>query len=97
MGRPPKDTAEFRADAVALIDSTGIGFVPAGRDLGVSSETLRSWAKRVNADRGEGAAEELTTLERTECIRLRKRIAELEQDRVILVKAAVVFAREPPR
>lgn len=97
MGRPSKYTAEFRADAVALISSTGIGYVQAGRDLGVSSETLRSWVKRAKVDRGEGAAGELTTVERTEFTRLRKRVAELEQERAILVKAAVFFAKELPR
>jgi hypothetical protein len=39
VGRSSKYSKEFRDDAVALVLSTGVGLVQAGRDLGVNPET----------------------------------------------------------
>ena len=62
------------------------------RDLGVSNETLRGWLKRTRIDAGEAAG--LTTGERDELTRLRRRVRTLETEREILKKAAAFFARE---
>jgi transposase len=97
MGRPSKYSEEFRADAVALVLTTGISLAQAGRDLGVNSETLRNWVKQAKIDRGQGPAGALTTVERAVFGRLRRRVVELEQERSILVKAAVFFAKETTR
>lgn len=97
VGRPSKYSKEFRDDAVALVLSTGVGVAQAGRDLGVNPETLRKWVKQANIDRGLGLVGALTTAEREEFTRLRRRVVELEQERSILVKAAVFFAKETTR
>ncbi|MFB7867306.1 transposase [Streptomyces sp. NPDC056069] len=47
-------TAEFKRDAVALVDSTGRTVTEVARGLGVSPESLRGWYKRAKADHGEG-------------------------------------------
>ena len=67
------------------------------RDLGVNPETLRTWVKQAKIDRGLGPVGALTTAERQEFTRLRQRVAQLEQERSILVKAAVFFAKETTR
>ena len=97
VGRPSKYSEEFRADAVALVWTTEITIAQAGRDLGVNPETLRNWVKQAKIDRGEGPAEALTTAAREEFTKLRRRLVELEQERSILLKATVFFAKETTR
>ena len=53
--------------------------------------------KQAKIDRGQGPVGALTTAERQEFTRLRRRVVELEQERSILVKAAVFFAKETTR
>ena len=97
VGRPSKYSEEFRADAVALVLTTGISLAQAGRDLGVNPETLRNWVKQTKVDRGEGPAGALTSAEREEFTKLRRRVLELEQERSILLIATVFFAKETIR
>lgn len=97
VGRPSKYSEEFRADAVALVLSSGVSLAQAGRDLGVNHETLRNWVKQAKIDQGRGPAGVLTSVEREEFSRLRRRVVELEHERSILVKAAVFFAKETTR
>ncbi|WP_327286695.1 transposase [Streptomyces sp. NBC_01205] len=90
-------TAEFKRDAVALLDSTGRTVTEVARELGVSPEPLRGWYKRAKADRGEGRPGELTSMERDELKRLRKQNAEQARTIEVLRKAAVLFAKESDR
>jgi len=80
-----------------LVLTTEIGIAQAARDLGMNPETLRNWVKQAKIDRGLGPVGALTTAEREEFTRLRRRVVELEQERSILVKAAVFFAKETAR
>ena len=72
-----------------------------GRELGVNHETLRGWvnaAKRAEERSGGGRdGGELTTDERDELRRLRRKVAELELEKDILRKAAQYFAKEMGR
>ena len=63
-------------------------------DLGVSSEALRHWLRRADAEEGRGQPGELTTDEREELRRLRREVKTLQQEREILRKAAAYFAKE---
>jgi transposase len=90
-------TAEFKRDAIALVDSTGRTVTEVARELGVSPESLRGWYRQARADRGEGRPGELTTAEREELKRLRRQNAEQAQTIEVLRKAAVFFAKESDR
>ncbi|MFE3144379.1 transposase [Streptomyces scopuliridis] len=90
-------TAEFKRDAIALVDTMGKTVTAVARELGISSESLRGWYRRAKADRGEGAPGELTTAEREELKRLRRQNAEQAKTIEVLRKAAVFFAKESDR
>ncbi|WP_262706078.1 MULTISPECIES: transposase [Streptomyces] len=90
-------TAEFKRDAVALVDSTGRTVTEVARELGVSPESLRGWYRQAKADRGEGRPGELPTAEREELKRLRRQNAEQAKTIEVLRKAAVFFAKESDR
>ena len=88
-------TAEFKRDAIALVRSSPHRNVTEiARELGVSPEGLRGWVKQAKTDRGEGPAGALTTAEREELARLRKRDREQQQTIEILKKGLAFFAKE---
>ncbi|MFF7190405.1 transposase [Streptomyces sp. NPDC008222] len=88
-------TAEFKRDAIALVRSSPRRTVTEiARELGVSPEGLRGRVKQDSTDRGEGPAGALTSEEREELRRVRRKLAEVEKANEILVKAAAFFAKE---
>ncbi|GHA30128.1 hypothetical protein GCM10010329_61640 [Streptomyces spiroverticillatus] len=84
-------TAEFKRDAIALVGSSGKTVTAVAWELGISSESSRVWYHRAKADRGESAPGELTTAEREELERLRKRATEQVKTIGVLRRAAVFF------
>ena len=95
MGRKSNYSAEFQAEAVRLLLEPGATNESVGRDLGLSRETIRLWAKRAaaEADPDVRRARE----EHHELVALRRRVRVLEEEREILAKAAAFRARETGR
>ncbi len=89
--RPPYPP-EFKEEAVRLMRSSGKPLAQISRDLDVAEQTLRNWREQDEVDEGE--REGLTTTEREELGRLKKRVKVLEQEKEVLRKATAFFARE---
>jgi transposase-like protein len=63
-----------------------------GAELGISPQTIRNWARQIDVDGGAQAG--LTSPERDELRRLRRELKTVTEEREILRKAAVFFAKE---
>ena len=87
-------TDEFKREAVEYARSSDQPRYKIAETLGISGGALAAWIK--NAERDEQPAA-LSADERAELVRLRKRLAELEQEKEILRKAAAYFAKETTR
>jgi transposase len=83
---------DFRREAVALLKSSGKSVPQLAAELGVSPQSLRSWAHQLDVD--EGRAEGLSGAEREELRRLRRELRTVTEEREILKKAAAFFAKE---
>jgi transposase len=91
-GPTPPYPPEFKREAVELYRSSGKSIPKMAEELGVASQSLRRWIRQHEADEGE--REGLTTSEREELSRLRREGRTLKQERELLTKAAVFFAKE---
>lgn len=88
----PQYPVEFRARMVELVRS-GRSPEELAREFEPSSQAIRNWVRQADLDEGR-RADGLTTAEREELTRLRRRVKQLEVEREILSKAAAWFARE---
>jgi transposase len=88
----PAYPEQFRREAVELVRG-GRSIADVAASLGVSQQSLRTWEKREQADRGE-RREQLSGAEREELRELRRRVRRLEQERDVLKHATAFFARE---
>lgn len=98
-GRPvlsrARYTAEFKADAVALVVDGEQSIAEAARRLGLVESTLSNWVRQVRIDRGERAG--LTTDERAELVALRREVRKLTMERELLKRATAFWVQESAR
>lgn len=90
--KPPYPEA-FKQQIVELAMA---GRTPAelSREFEVSAQSITAWVARAAADSGKplSGKDVLTSAERDELARLRRRVRQLEQERDILAKATAWFA-----
>ena len=94
MGNRYTYTDEFKADCVAHARSSDQPRYKIAESLGVSNGSLAKWIADAERDEQPGA---LSSDERAELARLRKRVTELTEEKEILRKAAAYFAKETTR
>ncbi len=85
-------TSEYKAGGVDLCRTSGKSVGEVARDLDLTESVLRRWIKQSEIDAGD--REGLTTAEREELTQLRKENRVLRQERDILKRATIFFARE---
>lgn len=76
-----------------LVRESGKTRARIAKDLGISEQSLYTWVKQADLDGGK-RWDGLTTEEREEIRRLRREVRILREERDILKKAAVFFAKE---
>jgi transposase len=90
---------EYRRQLVELVRA-GRRPEQLSEEFGPTAQSIRNWVKQADLDEGR-CSDGLTTEERAELVRLRRKVKQLELEREILSKAAAWFAREagsiPPR
>lgn len=94
---PPRRTrrsfsAEFKADAVALVLDDDRPIVDVAAALGVGDGTLGNWVRQARIDRGE--SEGLTTTEKAELAELRREVKRLRMERELLKRATAFWVKE---
>jgi transposase len=94
-----KFSDEYKAGVVQLVIEAQRPVRQVARELGLSPTALARWVKTEEARRGITSPPPpppapLSTDERSELERLRRRVRELEVDKAILKKAAAFFAKE---
>lgn len=91
--RKPPYPAEFRQQIIELAQA---GRTPAelSREFGPSAQSITNWVAQSARDAGKPlpGKEGLTTAEREELVRLRRKLRQVEQERDILAKATAWFA-----
>lgn len=87
---------EFKREALALLKSSGKSAAELERELGITPGMLLKWQNRYQIERN-GADEQLVPSDleaaKAEILRLRRKLAEVEEEREILKKTLSIFSR----
>jgi transposase len=98
MERIPKGiyTPEFRAEAVKLVQTTGLSVAKAANQLSLPKSSLDNWVRAAKAGKltQVGKGQRLPSELELELSRTRKELAEVKMERDLLKKFATYFAKE---
>ena len=95
MRRRRSFTAEFKADAVALVIVEGRPIVDVARSLGIGEGTLGNWVRQDRIDRIDRIDKAgVTTSERDELSELRRENTRLRMERDLLKRATAFWVKE---
>ena len=98
MERTPKGiyTPEFRAEAVKLVEATGMSVGRAAKRLSMPKSSLDNWvrASREGKLAEVGKGQRLPSELELELARTRKELADVKMERDLLKKFATYFAKE---
>src|SRR5437879_1095571 len=83
---------EFKAEVVQLVRTSGKAIAAIAREMDLGETAVREWVRQADVDAGR--REGLTTTEREELAALRKENRVLREERDILKRATVFFAKE---
>ena len=83
---------EYKVEVIDLCRSSARSIAAVARDLDLSETAVRRWVNQAEVDAGR--RDGLSTAEREELARLRKEVRVLREERDILRRATVFFARE---
>ncbi len=88
-------TPEFKAEAVALVHTSGKSMRQVARDLGLAETSLQRWVQQAAIDAGH--RDGLSTAERDELSQLRRELRVVREERDVLARAIAYFAKGPTR
>jgi transposase len=98
MERMPKGiyTPEFRAEAVKLVETTGMSVAKAAKQLSMPKSSLDNWVRAAREGKLSevGKGQRLPSELELELARTRKELAEVKMERDLLKKFATYFAKE---
>jgi transposase len=87
---------EFKIEAVKLVTERGTSIAEAARNLGIHENLLRTWKKKHLEDPEDSFPGKGYLKPQDEQLRrLKKKLADVEQERDILKKALAIFSKEP--
>ena len=83
---------EYKAEVVELCRTSGKSISEVARDLGLTVSAVRRWVSQADIDAGRRPG--MTSEEHSELVQLRKENRVLREERDILKRATVFFAKE---
>ena len=98
MGKIPRATytPEFRAEAVKLVESSGMSIAQAADRLSIPKSSLSNWVRAARSGKLQdvGKHQRAPSELEMELARARRELAEVKQERDLLKKFAAYFAKE---
>jgi transposase len=86
-------SAEFKDEAVLLVEEQGVSVSQTASELGIGLSTLQKWVRK-HRERKQANGGVFSEAEMVELKRLRKENHRLRMERDILKKATAFFAKE---
>ena len=93
MTRRKRYSAEFKREALRRADEPGVTDVLVAEELGINARQLNRWRTAAKRD-GETAFPGQGNARDEELMRLKRKLAKVEQERNFLKEAVAYFAKE---